>query len=119
MGDLTRNFSKWEFQCPCCGLYNMDLRLVDILQHMRTFYGRRIDVSSGSRCEKHNAAVGGKPNSEHLVGRGVDIVCLDSNTRYLFIKLAMCYNVKRIGVGRDFIHLGVDDSLPVEVMWLY
>lgn len=35
MGDLSRNFSKSEFACRCCGKTEIDQRLVDALQELR------------------------------------------------------------------------------------
>ena len=34
MGDLTRNFSRSEFACPCCGRADVDMRLVEALQEI-------------------------------------------------------------------------------------
>lgn len=34
-----------------------------------------LTINSGYRCETHNRAVGGKPNSEHTKGKAADITC--------------------------------------------
>jgi len=59
MGDLTRNFSRSEFACPCCGRADVDMRLVEALQELRDLAGVPVRVNSGFRCAKHNREVGG------------------------------------------------------------
>jgi len=85
VGDLTRNFSRAEFACKCgCGFDTVDFNLVhglqDIVVLLEAYYGETIEVvaviNSGCRCENHNAAEGGARKSQHLYGRGADVVFL-------------------------------------------
>lgn len=68
------HFSKDEFTCKCgCGLNNIDKRLVQILEDIRYYFGGKpIIITSGTRCDKHNAEVGGVQGSRHLIGKAVD-----------------------------------------------
>lgn len=82
MGDLTRNFSIWEFACPCCGYYG-DIttvqKLAEALQKLRNEVCQirgvdsKVHIHSGYRCPKHNKEVGGEKNSQHLYSRAADI----------------------------------------------
>lgn len=74
MGDLSKNFSKSEFICPCCGDMLIDPRLVEALQQLRKQARQPVTVLSGYRCERHNKEVGGSKYSQHLRGRAADIV---------------------------------------------
>ena len=75
MGGLSANFDKSEFACRCgCGQARMDSALVEQLQNIRNVVGRPVRVSSGFRCVRHNAAVGGEDGSQHTHGRAADIV---------------------------------------------
>jgi hypothetical protein len=66
MGDLSENFSKWEFACPHCGLSNPDSKLIESLQKYRDILNVPIKITSGGRC----IAVEGKyPNSQHMVSQ--------------------------------------------------
>ncbi len=48
--------------------------LVDnVLDPVRILAGKPLVVSSGFRCPRLNAIVGGKPNSQHLKGMAADI----------------------------------------------
>lgn len=108
-----------RLRCPCCGKYNVQERLLRALETVRIIVGFPMVVSSGTRCLAHNAAVKGKPDSEHLTGEGVDIKCLAGTTRYALIRAGLGVGFERIGVGPDFIHFGISDSLPQEVIWTY
>jgi len=79
MGDLTTNFSKHEFMCPCCGVLNLDPKLPILCQKIRdrlsAILGQEIAmrVNSGYRCDPHNVRVGGAKSSQHLHGRAADL----------------------------------------------
>ena len=63
---LSLNFWDYEFSCKCgCGAFNVDPRLVSILQRVRD-KSKALVITSGVRCEKHNKEVGGAPRSWHI-----------------------------------------------------
>lgn len=74
MGDLSPHFSRWEFACRHCGRLELDFRLVDRLERLRSIRQKPIKIVSGYRCPAHNAAVGGARNSYHIRGQAVDIM---------------------------------------------
>lgn len=74
MGDLTKNFSLWEFRCRCgCGFDQVNMTLVHALQEVRDLLGVPLHVNSGCRCPTHNAAIGGVPDSQHVLGNAADV----------------------------------------------
>ncbi|MBA7497080.1 hypothetical protein ES702_07689 [subsurface metagenome] len=73
---------------------------------------------SGCRCASHNRAEGGTETSDHLTGEGVDLKAIHSHTRYIIISTAFEFGIKRIGCRyKTFIHLGVNENNPQEVIW--
>jgi uncharacterized protein YcbK (DUF882 family) len=44
-----------------------------MLEELRKEVGKPIKITSGYRCEKHNADVGGVKNSQHTKGTAVDV----------------------------------------------
>lgn len=76
MGDLSANFSRYEFECGCgCGNDYADPVLIERLEELRSRFGDRpITVNSGFRCESHNRKEGGGKHSQHLHGTAADIV---------------------------------------------
>jgi len=119
MGDLTKNFSKEEFACPCCGEFKMDNGLVAFLQAVREYVDTPLKINSGFRCEKHNREVGGRSSSEHLTGMAVDVACTSSRLRYELISNAMRAGITRLGIADTFIHIGVSSEHPQKVVWVY
>ena len=128
MGDLSKNFSKLEVQCPCsCGADKISPVLIKKLQKVRDIIGRPIIITSGVRCEFYNTSIKASLNSSHIpdehgIGKAVDIACLNSKDRYELVEVAQKF-FKRIGISGGsyggFIHLDVDKEKVQEVMWLY
>lgn len=82
MGDLSRDFSRSEFECKCgCGFFKENPLLIATLQKIRDYANRKslnetdipMFVNSGCRCAKHNASVGGVKRSRHLTGEAADV----------------------------------------------
>jgi len=119
VGDLSKDFSKKEFECKCgCGKVFVDINLIQALQTVRSQYGKQIKITSGYRCKKHNITEGGKPNSAHLKGMAADILADNSKDRYALIRLLM-NRFSRIGIGHRFIHVDIDETKPKYVCWTY
>lgn len=52
---------------------NLTALVEAVLDPLRNRYGHPIHVSSGYRCPRVNAAVGGKRTSQHMTGEAADI----------------------------------------------
>ena len=119
MGDLTANFSRSEFTCKCgCGTVILLKPLIDALQEVREEIGGPIRINSGTRCVEHNAKEGGLDDSEHLTGEAIDIECGHSEDRWRLLRILPAY-FYRIGIGKEFIHVGIKITKPQRVAWLY
>jgi hypothetical protein len=72
-------FTDQELRCRCCAQLpplvkeNLTALVDHVLDPLREAYGKPIHVNSGYRCPKHNAAVGGVKNSQHMLGQACDI----------------------------------------------
>jgi uncharacterized protein YcbK (DUF882 family) len=74
MGDLSEHLSRAEFACHCrCGADFVSDYLVNSLQLLRDALNEPILITSGVRCETHNAKQGGATHSQHLLGNAADI----------------------------------------------
>lgn len=71
---LAKNFLVREFACRGgSDTVLVDDALVVLLQKLRDHFGRPVNINSGYRTPAHNAAVGGVPGSQHLLGTAADI----------------------------------------------
>ena len=128
MGDLSKNFSRYDVQCSCgCGTSLVSPKLIEKLQHVRDILGKSMTITSGVRCESFNASIKGSLVSSHMpdsdrIGLAVDIACTNSIDRYELVEVVQKF-FKRIGIvgehSGNFIHLDVDKTKPQEVLWTY
>jgi uncharacterized protein YcbK (DUF882 family) len=119
VGDLSRHFSRHEFECSCgCGFDQVQDELVVRLEKVRENFGP-LTINSGCRCDLHNRRVGGSPTSSHLCGLAVDLGCSNSLSRFNLLRFLLAEGFQRIGIGRDFIHVDRDLGKPKSLIWLY
>lgn len=119
LGDkLSDNFWAYEFICRCgrqsCDAVPISMEVVDRLEKIRAEFAGDLHVSSASRCVIWNRHVGGAPNSYHLKGLAVDLLC-DINSRETIIHLGKVYGFGGIGIATNFVHL----DLGPERVWHY
>lgn len=81
---LTQHFRDTEFFCKCgkCNAPTDAIRLkwfevAAALEKVRLIVGSPLTIISAHRCEAHNKAVGGAPDSRHIDGDAVDIKVAD------------------------------------------
>jgi len=74
----VKYFRREEFRCKCGGKYcdgfpvEPSQKLVRLADRVREHFGAAAVVSSGIRCEIHNAREGGVSNSRHKLGTAMD-----------------------------------------------
>ena len=108
-------FKFEEFCCRCCGglppavRENIEALVTEVLDPARQRYGGPVLVNSGYRCARHNTAVGGVVNSQHMRGEAADICCGDNERRARIIKENGRYDqlIRYMGPGGKirFIHV--------------
>lgn len=76
---LTKNFTPDEFKCGCGGRYctgyptYMKPHQLELIQSIRTKFGKPMIVTSGMRCRTYNRKLNGSAiNSKHLTGEATD-----------------------------------------------
>lgn len=108
-----------SLKCPCCGEGGAKAPLLALLYRMEKDLGRSLSVNSGYRCWRHNAEVGGSTTSEHLLGLAADLDCKNSAERFFLLGAAIRCGALRIGIGSNFLHVGVSPDHPQRVAWTY
>lgn len=114
MGDLSVHFYRHEFVCHCCGAFQLDPKLLEALESLRALANAPVVILCGYRCTEHNRRVGGRPDSQHLLGKAADlrIAGLDLQAMYELARDVQHFQGGGIGVyDRGFLHLDVRTQL--------
>lgn len=119
--ELYPNFSKGEFDCKHTGENNMQHEFMKKLQQVREVFNKPMTVTSGFRSVKHPIeARKTHSNGEHTQGTCADIYCDNGTDRYRLISIALDCGITRIGIAKNFLHLGIGGKgLPNYVIWEY
>jgi hypothetical protein len=71
---ISKFVALGEVSCKCgCGSIPTK-EMLNKFDEIRFQYGEPIHITSGARCEKHNAKIGGAKNSNHCKGLAIDVV---------------------------------------------
>jgi hypothetical protein len=78
-------------------------------------------ITSGYRHWTHPVeARKGHTTGEHTRGTCCDIACTSGADRYQIVRLALQLSFPRIGIAKNFIHLGIGGAgLPSPTIWDY
>lgn len=104
---------------PHCLESDLHLALLDKLRSMQALLGFPLDITSGYRPKSWEISHGRTSLSSHTSGLAVDISTLDSHCRYKVLAAAICVGFERIGVGKNFIHVDIDDSKAHPIVFHY
>lgn len=105
--------------CPHRQPKDIDLSLIMACDKIEQSFGQPLVFTSGVRCKECNSTAGGATFSAHLLGQAADILMIGSTARMTFIKAALSCGFRRIGIGKDFVHVDVSKILPQDVIWTY
>lgn len=71
---LSTNFKVKEFACTDgSDPIFIDSELVNVLQKIRSHFGKSVSITSAYRTPQKNKACGGSTYSQHLYGRAADV----------------------------------------------
>jgi uncharacterized protein YcbK (DUF882 family) len=106
------NFKKTEFDCSHTGANEMQDEFMNLLQQLRTQYGKPLKITSGYRDKTHPVEAKKTVRGAHNYGMAVDIA-IDRAEAYKVLGIAIKLGftgigIKQHGEGR-FIHL---DTIP-------
>lgn len=118
---MTKYFAESEFnRCiPSCSMEDMNNDFILLLDELREKCGFPLVISCAYRSREWDLKKGRSGNSAHTKGKAVDIIYNSSSTAYAIVKNAIELGINRIGIGKNFIHIDNDDSLPQGVIWNY
>ena len=117
----SKYFAPAEFKrcIPSCSIEDMDQRFLNTLDAIRALAGIPLVLNCAYRSVAWDRAKGRSGNSAHTRGLAADIRCNANGTRSKIITAALRLGVSRIGIGKNFVHIDTDTSLPQNVIWHY
>lgn len=106
---LSLNFRVKEFACSDgSDPIFIDTELVNVLQKIRSHFGKAVTITSAYRTPTHNKKVGGTLYSQHLYGRACDIkISGVSPKKVAAYAETLLKNKGGIGIYSTFCHIDV------------
>lgn len=106
---LSANFKVREFACEDgSDVVFVSDGLVQVLQAIRSHFGRTTNVNSGYRTPSHNKKVGGEEYSQHLYGLAADIEVKGINPKTVAAYVEkLLPNMGGIGIYSWGVHIDV------------
>lgn len=129
--DDLEYFGEHEFACKCgCNNAPMDFKFLTVLDHIRSEYGKPMQISSGFRCKNHRAeARKAKPGTgAHSTGKACDILTYGADAFELLDIVMDHMEITGIGVKQHgpfdskFLHIDVVEpggALLRPYVWSY
>lgn len=97
-----------SLRCRCCGASGMDAVLLAELAELQSRWKKRLTFTSGRRCARHNARVGGVPRSRHLTGRAADVaVAAREQARFCALARRLGFRAVLPDPRRAYVHLSL------------
>ena len=117
----SKFFGESEFKrcSPSCSLQDMDQGFMNKLDLVREYAGIPLAISSANRPVPWELAKGRSGKGDHPQGKGVDIKCNASTTRWKIVNAAIKAGFTRIGIAKSFVHVGCGENLATCVIWTY
>lgn len=113
--DDIEYFKKSEFACKCGGKYcngypdDISEKLVKVADRTRRYFGKQATVSSGLRCEKHNARVGGVSNSRHKYGKAMDFAIVGKSASQVLAYVQKQPEIRyAYAIDGSYVHMDVE-----------
>ena len=113
---VSTNFRVKEFACTDgSDPIFIDSDLVNILQKIRSHFGKAVTITSAYRTPAKNKSVGGTTYSQHLYGRAADIKIKDvSPKKVAAYAETLLKNKGGIGIYSTFTHI---DTRATKSRW--
>lgn len=109
---VSTNFRVKEFACSDgSDPIFIDSELVNVLQKIRTYFGKAVTITSAYRTPSKNKAIGGTTYSQHLYGKAADIKVKGISPKTVATYANKLMPTKGgIGIYNTFTHIDVRSS---------
>lgn len=104
---------------PSSSVEDLNSKLVDTLILAQKMAGFQFTITSAFRSQVYERSKGRKGTSSHCKGLAVDISTRDSHTRFKVVCACILAGIPRIGVGKTFVHVDIDESKAHPIIFHY
>lgn len=96
------------------------IELVVMFEKVRALYNKPVVINSAYRTHRYNKEIGGSPNSQHMLGKALDIKPPTDIPINIYFKLLKSKHrelgIRGLGKYPTFIHCDIRDSEEL-VVW--
>lgn len=109
---LSLNFKVKEFACKDgSDPVFIAPKLVEVLQQIRTHFGKAVTINSAYRTPPYNKKVGGVTTSQHTYGTAADIKIAGVTPKQLYDYVdKLLGNTGGVGLYKTFVHVDVREK---------
>lgn len=104
---------------PRCSQEDLNPILVVRLQYLESLLRFKLTYTSAYRTQGYERSKGRKGDSAHCKGLAVDISTIDSHVRFKVVQAALQVGFTRIGIGKRFVHLDIDETKAHPIIFHY
>ena len=117
----AKYFKEAEFTrlTPPCSLKDMDQTTMNMADAMREICGFPLIVTCAYRSPEWDLAKKRSGSGPHTHRTALDFRCTDSAKRFAIVAAAIQVGFRRIGIGKNYIHVDNDTTKPQGLMWHY
>lgn len=117
---------NFKYCTPKCDVSMLSPKLVDMIIMAQKMSGHQFTITSAFRSREWELSKGRKGTSSHCCysdgkpcSLAVDVRTVDSHTRFKFVIAAVYAGFERIGIGKNFIHLDIDENKAHPIIFHY
>lgn len=117
---------NFKYCTPKCDVSMLNPKLVDMIIMAQKMSGHPFTITSAFRSREWELSKGRKGTSSHCrysdgkpCSLAVDVRTVDSYTRFKVVIAAAMAGFERIGVGKNFVHLDIDNNKVHPIIFHY
>lgn len=104
---------------PFCSEKDLNPKLLDMIRMAQKMSGFQWTLTSAFRSQQWERDHGRKGTSSHCRGLAVDVSTIDSHTRFKVVTAALLSGFPRVGIGKRFVHLDIDETKAHPIIFHY
>lgn len=113
---MSRFFSADELACGCrrpeCDAAPIDMTFIFKIDGLRTYLGIPLHCNSARRCDFWNRHKGGKENSQHKLGKAIDLQIPNDATFWRVVRYCVANGLSFGRISQGAIHIDGRDGVP-------